>query len=134
MTNEELVRNAIEIIWNKGEVSRVRDFYTDDFKAHHSPLGPDWGKGTDGVRDLVTRTRNTFSDYHETIEDLILSGDKVVIRTRAVGTNTGPLPFSPATGKSFKVDVFEIYRINNGKIEEQWALMDHSHYFFSWGY
>lgn len=124
MNNEQLVRTAFETIWNRGEVSRVHEFYTEDFQAHYPPVGPSWGEGPDGVKDLVTLIRTAFPDYNETIEDLISSGDRVVARMRNRGTHKGPLPLAPATGKSFEVDDIAICRIESGKIAEQWGATD----------
>ena len=124
MTNEQLIRTAFETIWNHGEVSRVREFYTEGFRAHYPPLGSSWGEGPDGVKDLVALTRTAFPDYRETIEDLISSGDRVVARMTSRGTHTGPLPFAPASGKSFEIVDIAICRIEDGKIAEQWGLAD----------
>ncbi len=124
MTNEQLVRTAFETIWNRGEVSRCREFYTENFQAHYPPGGPSWGKGPDGVRAILTLIRNAFPDYHEKIEELISSGDRVVARMTNSGTHKGPLPIAPATGKSFEVVDIAICRIEDGKIAEQWGLSD----------
>ena len=35
MTNEEIVRNACRVVWTEGDVSRVGEFYAEDFQAHY---------------------------------------------------------------------------------------------------
>jgi steroid delta-isomerase-like uncharacterized protein len=124
MTNEELVRNACHVIWGEGDLSRVRDFYAENFKAHDSSLGSNWGVGAEGVEELARSLRNAIPDYHETIEDIIVSGDRVVVRLTIRGTHTGPLPFAPATGRPIEIRDHSIFRIEDGKIAEQWALTD----------
>ena len=129
MNNERLVRTAFETIWNRGEVSRVREFYAEGFRAHYPPYhyppeGPSWGEGPDGVAHFVTLVRTAFPDYHETIEELISSGDRVVARMTNRGTHKGPLPNAPASGKSFEIVDIAICRIERGKIAEQWGLAD----------
>jgi predicted ester cyclase len=68
--------------------------------------------------------RGAFPDYRETIEDLIASRDRVVTRLTIRGTHEGPLPFAPATGKSIEIADTSIFRIEDGKIAEQWAVTD----------
>ena len=124
MTNEDVFRKACETIWNQGDVSRVHEFYAENFQAHYPALGPSWGEGPDGIKGFVTLTRTAFPDYHETIEDVISSGDRVVARMTNRGTHRGPLPFAPSTGKSFEIVDIAICRIENEKIVEQWGLAD----------
>lgn len=124
MTNEELVRTACHVIWTEGDLSRVHEFYADDFRAHASPVGPGWGAGAAGVEELARGLRAAFPDYNETIEDLIADGDKVVVRLTVRGTHLGPLPNVPATGKPVEIADISILRIEGGKIAEQWAGTD----------
>lgn len=123
MTNEELARNACHVIWGEGEISRVWEFYADDFQAHDSSVGSNWGKGPTEWRNSRA-LRNAIPDYHETIEDIIVSGDRVAVRLTIRGTHTGALPFAAATGRSLEFRDHSIFRIEDGKIAEQWALTD----------
>ncbi len=105
-------------------MSRVREFYAENFQAHDSSVGSNWGVGAAGVEELARSLRTAIPDYHETIEDIIVSGDRVVVRLTIRGTHTGPLPFAPATGRSLEIRDHSIFRIEDGKIVEQWALTD----------
>ena len=66
--NEELVRDAMQIIWNECDVSRVSEFYSDDFKADYPHT--DWGTGLEGVCALATQVHNDLPGYTEDIEQL----------------------------------------------------------------
>ena len=61
-----------------------------------------------------------FPDLHQTIEDIIVEGDKVVYRTTLQGTNTGEFLGIAPTGKSVKINDFTLLRISDGKIAEWW--------------
>jgi steroid delta-isomerase-like uncharacterized protein len=124
MTNEELVRTACRVIWTEGDLSRVREFYADDFLAHGTSAGPGWGSGAAGVEELARNLRAAFPDYNETVEDLIAEDDKVVVRLTVRGTNEGALPNVPATGKAVAIADISILRSENGKIAEQGAATD----------
>jgi predicted ester cyclase len=104
MTNEEIVRNACQVIWTEGDVSRIGELYAEDFRANY-PM-TDWGIGRQGARNLATE-------------------DRVVVRLTIQGTHTGPLPNLPATGKSVEFADVTLLRIKDGKIIEQSGLSDY---------
>jgi hypothetical protein len=72
MTNEELVRNACQVIWTDGDVSRIGEFYAENFQANY-PM-TNWGAGLEGARNLVLEIRAAFPDYRERIDELIEAG------------------------------------------------------------
>ncbi len=58
------------------------------------------------------------------MEEQIAEGDTVVTRWTATGTQHGPLPGLPPTGKSAKVMGIWIHRLAGGKIVESWNVWD----------
>jgi steroid delta-isomerase-like uncharacterized protein len=123
MTNEEIVRTACQVIWTDGDVSRIGEFYADDFQADY-PI-TNWGKGLEGLKQLAIDQRIAFPDYRERIDELIDAGDRIIVRLTIRGTHKGPLPNLPATGKSIEFSDVTICRIQNGKIVEQSGLSDY---------
>ena len=66
-----------------------------------------------------------FPDLRMEPEDLIASGDKVVVRARGTGTNDGPFMGMPATGKRVDVPLIDILRFgDDGLIYEHWGVFD----------
>jgi len=63
-------------------------------------------------------------DLHCTIEDLLVSGDKITARLLFTGTHKGEFMGHPATGKPVKFFAIDILRIRGGKIVEDWHLED----------
>ena len=122
MTNEELVRNACQVIWTDGDVSRIGDFYAENFQANY-PI-TNWGTGLEGARSLALEIRAAFPDYRERIDELIDAGDRIIVRLTIQGTHQGDYGGFPATGKSFEFTDVTICRIENGKIVEQSGLSD----------
>lgn len=56
---------------------------------------------------------------------MIASGDKVVVRVRATGTNTGDFTGMPATGKSMDIQLIDIVRFDeDGLGHEHWGVAD----------
>src|SRR5215208_5272338 len=65
-----------------------------------------------------------FPDLRFTIEDLAAEGDKVIARFTMSATHRGELWGIPLTGKQLTLTAMEIYRIAEGKIDEQWVILD----------
>ncbi len=55
-----------------------------------------------------------------TIDDLVTSGDQVVVRATVRGTNTGPLGDIPPSGESIEMTIMQFLRIEDGRIVEEW--------------
>jgi ketosteroid isomerase-like protein len=81
----DVVREACDVIWSKGQVDRVAEFYSEDFAADY-PM-TDWGEGLAGVAALAASVRKDIPGYTEHIDELIEAGDEVVVRLTITGTN-----------------------------------------------
>ncbi len=123
MTNEELVRTACKVIWCDGDLSRIGEFYAEDYRADY-PM-TDWGEGLEGIQKLASEQRKAFPDYREEIDELIDAGDKIVVVLTIRGTHKGPLRGMAATGKSFEFRDVTICTCENGKIVRQSGLSDY---------
>lgn len=113
-------------IWSAGDVAAIADVYAPGFVAH-MPKG--WGKGEsrdghDGIRRAIERLRAGFPDWREHIDDLVIEGDKVAVRYHSTGTHLGTFGGRAATGRHLTVDELSIFRIENGRVVEQWCLND----------
>ena len=75
--------------------------------------------GLTGMRQVVEMSRNAIPDMRGTIEELVAEGDKVACRYSGHGTHEGELMGVAATGKAISVTGICIYRIANGKIQEE---------------
>ncbi|MPV38361.1 ester cyclase [Georgenia subflava] len=124
MNNSDIVRASIDAIWCRGELDRIPEFYTEDFVSHQPATpGFHWPPGHEGVREVVARMRTTFPDYHESPKFVISEGDLVAVHQLNTGTNTGDGPFPP-TGKRFEAIDAMVCKMRDGKIAEQWGLLD----------
>ena len=120
--NKEIVRKQHVEVWSKGNLAIVEEIYSPNFVCHFI-VGPEW-RGYEGVKEQVTMHRRSFPDWTEEIEDIIAEGDKVVTRFRSHGTHKGEFQGIAPTGKRVTISEVAIYRIENGKIAEQWGFPD----------
>jgi predicted ester cyclase len=74
---------------------------------------------------FVRALRAGIPDLHYTVEDAAAVGDKVWLRVRARGTDSGTGQFGhPPTGKPISIDVIDVARFANGQLIEHWGVPD----------
>jgi steroid delta-isomerase-like uncharacterized protein len=91
--------------------------------VYHRPGMPDV-TGLIDVRQVLEMYRSSIADMHQTIEDMVAEDDKVACRWSGRGTHQGELMGIAATGKAITITGIVIYRIANGKIQEEWDYSD----------
>ncbi len=123
MTNADIVREACRVVWTEGDVSRINEFYADNFTADY-PM-TQWGEGLEGIRRLAEAQRRAFPDYAEHIDALYDAGDNIIVVLTIQGTNTGPMEGREPTGKRIEFRDVTICRVENGKIVKQSGLSDY---------
>jgi predicted ester cyclase len=120
---EVLARRPIEEGFNEGNLSVVDDLVSPRLVEHQN-FGPDHATGADGVKAVIASLRGAFSDFHLTIDDLVVNGDTVWLRMTGTGTNDGPFMGHPPTGRPTRIDVFDALRVENDRMVEHWGIPD----------
>jgi steroid delta-isomerase-like uncharacterized protein len=118
--NANIVRRLFEEFWNNKNFNVVDEILTPDSR-NHDPNTPDLGTGPEGYKKLGKMYTTAFPDVRLTIDDLLESGDNVVVRWRANGTHKGDLRGIAPTGKKMDISGITIARISNGKIADHWV-------------
>ena len=113
--NEQLVRDAMQIIWNECDVSRVNEFYSDNFEADYPHT--DWGNGLEGLCNLATQVHSDLPGYTENIEQLIDAGDKIVVVLLISGSH-------PVSGDEISFRDVTVLTIKDDKIVNQRGVGD----------
>jgi steroid delta-isomerase-like uncharacterized protein len=121
--NKALVREMVEEVFNRGNMSKADDFLASDF-VEREVLPPGIPSNREGVKLLASALRSAFPDFKATIDDMVAEGDKVVVRQTWSGTHKGEFMGIPPTGKSVSFGVIDIIRIAGGKGVEHWGQMD----------
>jgi steroid delta-isomerase-like uncharacterized protein len=108
---------------NAGDIDGLGDQMAEDFVEHDVVPGLEPNK--DGVKQMFQMYRAAFPDLRMDAEDVLASGDKVVARVRATGTQQGEFMGLPATGKSVDVQLIDIIRFGeDGLAREHWGVFD----------
>ncbi len=115
--NEALIRRAWDEMINGNNLDLLPEIYAAD-AAYHGPDGD--LNGVEELRAMITGYLTAFPDVQATIDDLVTSGDQVVVRATVRGTNTGPLGDIPPSGESIEMTIMQFLRIEDGRIVEEW--------------
>lgn len=114
-----VVEQVIEQGFNRGNYAALDDLLPERSEEHQAGLHAD----REGFKRDIQYLRAGFPDFHLQIEETVLDGDKVWVRSTATGTNLGPF-MGPPTGKPVQVTVFDVCRVQDGKIVEHWGVPD----------
>jgi predicted ester cyclase len=118
--NEAIYRRLIEEGFNQGNLAVVDELVAPNAREYQRGSGD----GVEGTKNTIKYLRSAFPDFKLTIDELVVSGDKVWARQRGGGTNLGSFAGHPPTGIKSFIDVIDIVRIEDGKIVEHWGVPD----------
>ena len=122
MDHVATVRRSYDLL-NAGDVDRFGELLADDFVDHEETPGVAPTK--EGVLEFFRMYLAAFPDLHMDPQDILTSGDKVVVRARITETHQGEMMGMPATGKSIDVQLIDILRFgDDGLAHEHWGVFD----------
>jgi predicted ester cyclase len=118
--NVAAIRRLIDEGFSAGNLAVCDEVVSADLVEHQRGLRP----GIEGTKETIRTLREWFSDFRLEIVDVISEGDKVWIRNRATGVNTGSVFGRPPTGRPLDITVIDIVRVVDGRIVEHWGVPD----------
>jgi steroid delta-isomerase-like uncharacterized protein len=122
--NAELAKRFHEDIFERGDFDAADQILTKDFVTHSPGAPADFLHGPDGAKEYARAIRAGLPDLSITHDDIVIEGDKVVIRWSATGTHKGELLGIPPTGKPVEITGFDLFRIEGDRIAEMWQNWD----------
>jgi steroid delta-isomerase-like uncharacterized protein len=122
MDHGATMRRLYDLV-NKGDVDGFDEVLADDFVEHEETAGLEPTR--EGVKEFFRMYLAAFPNLKMVAEDVLVSGDKVVARTRATGTHDGEFMGVPATGRNIDVQLIDIVRFgDDGLAHEHWGVFD----------
>jgi predicted ester cyclase len=122
--NADVVR-AIEEAWDAGRLEDLDRYFAPAFdNAQSATQGVP--AGLEGSKMAHQMVMQSFPDRKIQILALLEGEDRVFVRNRVTGTNTGGFPpFGlPANGNAFDIEAWGVYRLEDGKVVEHWGMND----------
>ena len=119
--NKEIVHAFINAVFVKHDLSVLDQYMRDDYIQHN----PDVPQGKEGFRQFFEATFKAMPDFRYSIHQIIAEGDRVVVYSTSSGTHKGGewLGVSP-TGNRLSFDVFDMFRLQDGRLAEHWDVAD----------
>lgn len=118
--NKAVARRVFDDIFNRGRLEVAGEIYAPDFVDHG--LQRDTGLRQDQA--AVRGWRMAAPDLVMTVDQMLAEGDRVCVLWTGRGTNTGEGNGLPASGKRFALRGITIWRIEGGRIREEWSEFD----------
>jgi steroid delta-isomerase-like uncharacterized protein len=116
--NKAAVRDCFEEA-SKGNFDALHGIVTADYVIH-----PEEVRGAEGLAEMVQGYRTAFADLSVTIDHQFTEGDYVATRSTIRGRHEGDLMGVPATGRDVEFTSLTISRCREGKLAEEWELVD----------
>ena len=111
--HKQLVQKFVDEFWNLGNLAAADKFMAPDARIHE----PIAGTPAD-LKPFARAFRTAFPDWHSTVDEIIVEGDRVVERWTGRGTHEAEFQGIQPTGKRVSVPGVVFYRIAGGKIVE----------------
>jgi steroid delta-isomerase-like uncharacterized protein len=120
--NKELVKREWEA-WSKGDFETYKELLAPDY-ACYFPSRSTKPMSLEETIEIRKMLQKAFPDISWSMEELIATEDKVIMRVIERGTHKGEYMGIPATGNKYENSGISITRIENGKVVEQWEELD----------
>jgi predicted ester cyclase len=117
-----LAARRYDTFWTTGEEALARDALAPDFMDRTLPPGRP--QGVSGPLAASNAFRAAVPDIHCAVEQMIVSGDRVVTHLRFTGHFTGVFNGIKGRGQAVDFIATDIYRVAGGRIAENWHLED----------
>lgn len=118
---QSLVRRLIQDVINDEDYTVLHELLHDDYiyRAPGETL-----KGRASLQALFTGYRVALPDLNIQIDNIFGDGTQVATAFTLTGTHAGPLMDIPPTGRSVSVSGIVHSRVEEGRIVEEWELID----------
>ncbi len=125
--NKAVVTRFYNELWNNRNLTVANEIFAADCVTHqlHSGTEPDGApRSPEDMKDHVASWLAGFPDLRFSVEQMVAEADHVVSRSVMYGTQRGVWNGLAPTGKLVSIRMFVDHRIENGKIVEDWVLVE----------
>lgn len=121
-TTSAFIHILFDQAFNQGDLAIVDELVSVVSSTHI----PSWGvpANRQGLKQMIANLRSAFPDLRCTVDDEISEGDKLAAYWTIRGTHKGVYFGNPPTGKQVSFLGFIFAHIAEGKIVENWILID----------
>ncbi|WP_454782208.1 ester cyclase [Legionella sp. WA2022007384] len=119
---EKTVRRVFDEMWNQQKAALADELFSAKTSIHFSY---EQAANLQNFKEALLQWYLAFPDLMHSIDDLMVSGDKVVTRWHGQGTHRDEFSGIPATGIPVFYSGITIFRLDkNQQIAEAWVYSD----------
>ncbi len=125
--NKAIVSRFYEELWNTRNMSVADEIFAADCVTHQLQSGAASAgvqRSPAAIKHHIAEWLAAFPDLRFSVEQMIAEADHVMSRSIMHGTHTGTWLGIIPTGKKVSIRMFVVHRILNGKIAEDWVLVE----------
>jgi steroid delta-isomerase-like uncharacterized protein len=119
---KELARRWYAEVMNENNEDVIDELCAENF-VDHDPF-PGTSPDRDGIHGFVKQIHSAFPDLETTVEDTLVEGDQIAVRSTFRGTHEGDFMGIQATGKKVEVANYDFVRFENDQAVEHWGTID----------
>ncbi|MFC2157040.1 ester cyclase [Acidobacteriota bacterium] len=134
LTHDEAtaISDRVLKVWNEQDFTICEDLYGSNFVRHH-PTPSTNGTLAD-LKNTVSSLHTAFPDARFSFNEMIIRDKRIIVFATLNATNTGLIEGNPATGKEVFMSGVYVYRIDQGKIVEEWTYFNLLSYYQQLGF
>lgn len=120
---KQLVLRLYDEVYSGGKVNTLDQYFSNTVKFHDQAF-PNFKPGLANLREWETAYWTAFPNKRASVEDLLIAGDKIVVRWNCKGSHEGEFNGTAATHRKFNISGISIYQFANDRICEVWQSWD----------
>jgi steroid delta-isomerase-like uncharacterized protein len=124
---KQLINRFVEELWNERRLDVADAIFDKDCVTHQLRSGVPVDavpRGPEAIKGHIADWIASFPDLRFSIEQMLSEGDRVVMQLLMEGTHQHAWLGIPASGKKLQIRIFTVHRVMQGKIVEDWVLVE----------
>lgn len=124
---KQLINRFVEELWNERRLDVADAIFAKECITHQLRSGASADpvpRGPEAIKEHVAGWIASFPDLRFSIEQMLSESDRVVTQLLMEGTHQGAWLGIPASGDKVQIRMFTVHRVLQGKIVEDWVLVE----------
>ncbi len=120
--NKKVILTFLKDILVEHHGDHAASYFTPNAQFHAGTVGTVTGNANIG--GLLTAVVTAIPNLHPALQDVVAQGNEVMVRLVVSGTMSGNLLGIQGNGSPVQWDAIDLYRLQGGKISQEWAAED----------
>jgi steroid delta-isomerase-like uncharacterized protein len=124
---KHVINRFVNELWNERRLDVADAIFAEGCVTHQLRSGSPVDatpRGPQAIKEHLAGWIASFPDLHFSVEQMLSEGDHVMMQLLMEGTHEGAWLGIPASGKKVQVRMFTVHRVVQGKIVEDWVLVE----------